>query len=77
MPKDAPGRFVTFMIAASDKDDEMSQPVIYAVVKRGVQEAMEEVRALAGPNAKIELAGSLSSGTARALKLKPNEVRQL
>lgn len=77
MPNKAPGRYVTFIIAARINEGETSQPTIYAVVKRCAQEAMEEVRALAGPYAKIELAGSLSSRMACALKLKPDDVRQL
>ncbi|MBX9930319.1 MAG: hypothetical protein K2Y56_02075 [Methylobacterium sp.] len=68
---------MTFIIAATSTDDETSEPTIYGVVKRRVQDAMEEVRALAGPSARIELAGSLSKRTARVLELKPNDVRQL
>ena len=77
MRKNAPSRYVASLIAVTASDDEAPQPMIYAVVKHTAQEAMDEVRVLAGPIAKIELAGSLSSRTARALKLKPDAVRVL
>lgn len=79
MPKNAPSRYVTFIIAVSTSNEaESDSPsAIYAVVKQTADEALAAVSALSGPDAKVQVAGSLSARTARAMKLKPDAIRQL
>ncbi|MDP4023597.1 hypothetical protein Q8W71_13240 [Methylobacterium sp. NEAU 140] len=77
MPDRPRGRHTTYLVALTTEhgDDGALGPVVYAVMKRKPEEALAAVRALAELPADVRIVGSLSTRTAKALKLKPDEVR--
>lgn len=82
-PKPKPGRSAkrkpprqTFLVAATFvAGDGPPRLRVYAAVVRGAAEALAAVRAELGPEVPVELTGKLSNRMAKALGLKPDEVR--
>lgn len=78
MPGSARSRYTTFLVAlTTGHDGRARSPVVYAVMTRSAKDALAAVRALAQTPADIAIVGSLSTRTAKALKLKPDEVRSV
>lgn len=76
MPGSARSRYTTFLVAPTAPADHRTRaPVVYAVMTRSAEDALAAVRALAETPADLAIVGSLSTRTAKALKLKPGEVR--
>lgn len=77
MPGSARSRYTTFLVAQTREhgDGRARAPVVYAVMTRSAGDALAAVRARAGTPCDLAIVGSLSTRTAKALKLKPEEVR--
>lgn len=77
MPDRARSRRTTFLVAVTTErgDDGARGPQVYAVMKRSAADALAAVRALAEAQAEVAVVGSLSTSTAKAIRLKPDEVR--
>ncbi len=78
MPGHARRRYTTYLVALSTgRDDDVARgaTVVYAVMARAADDALAAVRALAEAPATVAVVGSLSTRTAKAIKLKPGEVR--
>ena len=75
MPGRLRRRYRTFLVsvAVGRSRDAASDVMVYAVMKPSAEEALEAVRARAGPQAALSIVGSLSTRIAKALKLKPDE----
>lgn len=77
MPGHARRRYTTYLVALTGRDDDVARgaTVVYAVMARAADDALAAVRALAEAPATVAVVGSLSIRTAKAIKLKPGEVR--
>lgn len=77
MPGSARSRYTTFLVAQTREhgDGRTGAPVVYAVMTRSAGDALAAVRARAETACDLAIVGSLSTRTAKALKLKPQEVR--
>jgi hypothetical protein len=76
MPGRLRRRYTTFLVSVTTgRSGKAQRSTVYAVMKPGAEEAMEAIRALAGPEAAVAVVGSLSTRIAKALKLKPDEPR--
>lgn len=77
MPGHPRSRYTTFLVALTTEhgDDGARGATVYAVMTRDAAAALAAVRALAETPADIAIVGSLSTRTAKAIKLKPEEVR--
>ena len=76
MPGRLRRRHTTFLVSVTVQGSSpASGATVYAVMKPSAEEAVEAVRALAGPSASLAIVGSLSTRIAKALKLKPDTPR--
>ena len=73
MPGRLRRRYTAFLVSVTTARPRAPRPTVYAVMMPGAEEALEAVRALAGPGANVAVVGSLSARIAKALKLKPDE----
>ena len=75
----ARSRYTTFLVAVTvaPGGDGTPASVVYAVMTRNADDALAAVRALPGTPAGATIVGSLSTRTAKAIKLKPQEVRSV
>lgn len=76
-PRRRPAR-KTFLVAATiQKGDAPTELCVYASVARTPAEALSAVRETLGSDVAVELTGKLSGSMAKALRLKPGEVRRI
>lgn len=73
MPSRRRERYTTFLVAPSDARS--SGKLVYAVRVSGAAEALATVAAQVEGAGKPVIVGSLSTRTAKAMKLKPGELR--
>lgn len=73
MPSRARLRYTTFLVAQSD--ERSSDVPVYAVRMHDAVEALAAVAALVEGSSKPVIVGSLSTRTAKAMKLKPGAMR--
>ena len=79
MPGSARSRYTTFLVALTmdHSADTDRAPVVYAVMTRTADDALAAVRTHTVRLADGAIVGSLSMRTAKAIKLKPGEVRAI
>jgi hypothetical protein len=77
MPDRARRRYTTFLVALKTRSGAGAPgPVVYAAMKRDAAEALAAVQALAdGAAVDVAIVGSLSTRLAKAIRLKPDELR--
>lgn len=72
MPKAVGRRYTTFLVAVTERPGDAP---VYAVMARGADEALAIVRARADAGPGVAIVGSLSSRTAKAIRLTAGEAR--
>ena len=78
MPGHAQRRYTTFLVAVTVAPGGGAPgAIVYAAMKRDAAEALAAVRALIEAPGDVAIVGSLSTRTAKAIKLKPDDVRQV
>ncbi|MFE1601666.1 hypothetical protein [Methylobacterium sp. ID0610] len=78
MPSKKP-KETAFTVAVSAPEDAAGAPAlqVYVAMALDAPRAVEAVRAVASPDAAVELSGTLSDRLTTRLKLRPGEVRPI